>query len=41
MLPGWELDLTGFSILNSRAVEVTGNRVFVSDGYDSWASLTR
>ena len=38
MLPGWEFDPTGFGILDSRAVEVVGDRVLVSDGYDSRTS---
>lgn len=38
MHPGWELDPTGFGILDSRAVEVVGDRVSVSDGYDSRTS---
>ena len=38
MLPGWKVDLTSLGILDSRAVEVIGNQVFVSDGYDSRTS---
>ncbi|MBK5289123.1 MAG: PKD domain-containing protein, partial [Acidimicrobiia bacterium] len=36
--PGWNLDLTPFDVRDSRAVEVIGNQLFVSDGYDSRAS---
>jgi PKD repeat protein len=36
--PGWTLDLTPFGILDSRAVELVGSQLFVSDGYDYRAS---
>lgn len=32
--PGWDLDLTGFGVLDSRGVVVIGNQFFVSDGAD-------
>ncbi len=38
ILPGWKLDLKGFGILDSRAVEVIGEQVFVSDGLDTRAA---
>ena len=38
ILTGWNLDLTGFGIRDSRAVEVIGNQLFVSDGLDTRAS---
>jgi hypothetical protein len=34
ILSGWNIDLSGFGIRDSRAVEVIGNQLFVSDGYD-------
>ncbi len=34
LLPGWTLDLSPFGMLDSRAVEMVGDRFFVSDGYD-------
>ncbi len=38
ILPGWRLDLDEFGILDSRAVEVIGEQVFVSDGLDTRAA---
>ena len=38
IVPGWNLDLTGFGIQDSRAVEVVGEQVFVSDGLDTRAA---
>ena len=38
ILPGWKLDLRGFGIRDSRAVEVVGEQIFVSDGLDTRAS---
>ena len=36
--PGWDgISLTGLGILDSRAVEVIGERVLISDGYDQRA----
>ena len=35
-LPGWNgIDLTGFGLLDTRAVEVIGEQVFISDGADT------
>ena len=37
--PGWNgISLTGFGLRDTRAVEVIGQQVFVSDGYDSRGS---
>ena len=38
IFPGWNLALSSFGILDSRAVEVVGNQVIVSDGNDYRAS---
>jgi hypothetical protein len=38
IVTGWNLDLTGFGIEDSRAVEVIGNQLFVSDGLDTRSS---
>jgi hypothetical protein len=38
ILTGWDIDLTGFGIEDSRAVEVVGNQLFVSDGLDTRSS---
>lgn len=38
ILTGWKLDLTGFGIQDSRAVEVIGEQVLVSDGLDTRAT---
>lgn len=38
ILPGWTIGLTGFGIADSRAVEVIGNQLFVSDGLDTRAA---
>jgi DNA-binding beta-propeller fold protein YncE len=35
VVTGWTLDLTPFSILDSRAVAEIGDQFFVSDGYDA------
>ena len=35
ILTGWTLDLTPFGVRDSRAVEVIGNQLFVSDGLDT------
>ena len=35
---GWNVDLTQFGMLDTRAVEVVGRQFFVSDGYDFRAS---
>ena len=38
LLPGWTgISLTGFGLLDTRAVEVIGEQVFVTDGADSGA----
>ncbi len=34
MVPGWNIDLRPFGILDSRAVEYIDGQLFVSDGYD-------
>ena len=34
VVPGWSFDLTPFGIIDPRAVEVIGDQLFVSDGYD-------
>ena len=34
VVPGWSFDLTPFGIIDPRAVEVVGDQLFVSDGYD-------
>ncbi len=38
ILPGWNVDLTPFGIADSRAVEVIGEQLFISDGLDTRAS---
>ena len=41
ILPGWNgISLTGFGLLDTRAVEVIGEQLFVSDGADSGARPT-
>ena len=41
LLPGWNgISLTGFGLLDTRAVEVIGEQVFVTDGADSGARPT-
>ena len=37
-LPGWSMSMTGFGVADSRAVEVIGNHIYVSDGLDTRAS---
>ena len=32
--PGWTFDLTPFSVLDSRGVELIGDQIYVLDGYD-------
>ena len=34
LVPGWNIDLRPFGILDSRAVEFIDGQLFVSDGYD-------
>lgn len=34
VVPGWSFDLTPYGIIDPRAVEVIGDQLFVSDGYD-------
>ena len=34
LVSGWTLNLASFGMLDTRAVEIVGNRMFVSDGYD-------
>ncbi len=34
LVPGWNIDLRPFGILDSRAVEYIDGQIFVSDGYD-------
>lgn len=34
VVPGWSFDLSPYGILDPRAVEVIGDQLFVSDGYD-------
>ncbi len=34
LVPGWDIDLRPFGILDSRAVEYIDGQLFVSDGYD-------
>lgn len=34
VVPGWDLDLRPFGLLDTRAVEVVGDQMYVSDGYD-------
>ena len=38
ILPGWKISLSGFGVADSRAVEIIGNQLFVSDGLDTRAS---
>jgi PKD repeat protein len=38
IVPGWTFDLLPFGVLDSRAVEVIGDQLYVSDGADSRAS---
>ena len=35
ILSGWNLDLSGFGVRDSRGVEVIGNQLYVSDGLDT------
>ncbi len=35
VVPGWSFDLTPYGIVDPRAVEVVGDQLFISDGYDS------
>ncbi len=34
-VPGWNFDLAPFGILNPTSVEVVGDRLFITDGYDA------
>jgi PKD repeat protein len=34
IMPGWDLDLTGFGVRDSRGVELVDDQFFVHDGYD-------
>ena len=34
LVSGWTLNLSSFGMLDTRAVEIVGDRMFVSDGYD-------
>ena len=38
IISGWDVDLTGFGVRDSRGVEVIGNQLFVSDGLDTRSS---
>ena len=38
ILPGWKIGLTTFGIMDSRAVEIIGDQLFISDGQDTRAA---
>ena len=38
LVPGWTFDLTPFGVLDARAVELIGDKIFVSDGYEGRAA---
>jgi PKD repeat protein len=38
VLPGWSFDLSSFSVLDSRAVELINDQFYVNDGYDGRSS---